>query len=140
MGKVEAQISRQSALWSRGSSRSSGKSAKSTIAYRSIFDELPILSHQSLLILSGAISMQIAQTLGVQLGLKYEDILDMKSVNQPPVITIFEILWTWRGKQVQAEMVEQLANALIEINQKHFADVILTVGREKRPLKRSDFK
>jgi len=84
--------------------------------------------------------MQIAQTLGVQLGLKYEDILDMKSVNQPPVITIFEILWTWRGKQVQAEMVEQLANALIEINQKHFADVILTVGREKRALKRSDFK
>ncbi|XP_033762038.1 uncharacterized protein LOC117343686 isoform X2 [Pecten maximus] len=126
--------------WSRGSTRSSTKSVRSSIQYRSIFDDVPILSHQSLLALSSAINIQVAQVLGSQLGLPYEDIMDIKSINQPPVVTIFEILWEWRGKVATPDQVEQLVQSFNQINQKYFADVILKANREKRGLTRKDFQ
>ncbi|OWF38214.1 hypothetical protein KP79_PYT19425 [Mizuhopecten yessoensis] len=126
--------------WSRGSTRSSTKSVRSSIQYRSIFDDVPILSHQSLLALSSSINIQVAQVLGSQLGLSYEDILDIKSINQPPVVTIFEILWEWRGKVATPDQVEQLVKSFSEINQTYFADVIMKVNREKRGLTRNDFQ
>ncbi|XP_062599783.1 uncharacterized protein LOC134261360 [Saccostrea cucullata] len=124
--------------WSRGSQKSS-KSVRSTIVYRSMFDEVPVLSHQSLLVLAGALPHQYATSLGVALRLPYEDILDIKALDQPPIITNFEILWKWRGKVASVEMVDALANAFREIKQKKFIDVIMKANCEKRPLKHGDF-
>lgn len=109
------------------------------IAYP-VSDDVPILSHQSLLALASSISIQVAQVLGSQLGIPYEDILDIKSINQPPVVTIFEILWEWRGKVATPDQVEQLVKSFCEINQNYFADVISKVYREKRGLTRNDFQ
>jgi len=106
----------------------------------SITDDIPVLRHQSLLALASSISIQVAQMLGIQLGIPYEDILDMKTINQPHVVTIFEILWEWRGKVASPELVEELVRSLNAINQKQFADVVSRANKERRGLRRSDFR
>ncbi|XP_052096042.1 uncharacterized protein LOC127731152 [Mytilus californianus] len=122
------------------SSRSSGRSVKSTLAYKAIFEEVPVLSHQSLLILAGAMSVETAQMLGVELGLQNEDILNLKTVNQPTVLTVFEILWMWRGKQVSKNDADQLIECLKRIESVHLANVVAKANREKRYLTRTDLK
>ena len=103
-----------------------------------ISDDVPVLSHQSLLILAGALPSEYATTLGVALRVPYEDILDIKALDQPSVITNFEILWKWRGKVASQEMVDALVNGLREIKQKRLIDVIMRANAEKRHIKHSD--
>ena len=103
-----------------------------------ISDDVPVLSHQSLLILAGALPSEYATTLGVALRVPYEEILDIKALDQPSVITNFEILWKWRGKVVSQEMVDALVNGLREIKQKRLIDVIMRANAEKRHIKHSD--
>ena len=103
-------------------------------------DEVPVLSHQSLLILAGAMSVETAQILGVELGLPNEDILNIKTVNQPTVLTVFEILWAWRGKQVSLDMADQLIDCLKRIESFHLVSVVSKAHREKRYITRLDLK
>ncbi|CAC5397359.1 unnamed protein product [Mytilus coruscus] len=105
-----------------------------------IKEEVPVLSHQSLLILAGAMSVETAQMLGVELGLQNEDILNLKTVNQPTVLTVFEILWMWRGKQVSKNDADQLIECLKRIESVHLANVVAKANREKRYLTRTDLK
>lgn len=102
-------------------------------------EDVPVLSHQSLLVLAGVLPLEYATTLGVALRVPYEDILDIKALDQPPVITNFEILWKWRGKIASLEMVDALVSALREVKQKRLIDVIMQASSEKRHLKHSDF-
>lgn len=103
-------------------------------------EEVPVLSHQSLLILAGAMSVETAQMLGVELGLQNEDILNLKTVNQPTVLTVFEILWMWRGKQVNKNDADQLIECLKRIESVHLSTVVAKANREKRYLTRTDLK
>lgn len=102
-------------------------------------EDVPVLSHQSLLVLAGALPHEYATTLGVALKVPYEDILDIKALDQPRVITNFEILWKWRGKIASLEMVDALVNALREVKQTRLIDVIMLASSEKRHLKHKDF-
>ncbi|KAK3109164.1 hypothetical protein FSP39_024505, partial [Pinctada imbricata] len=102
-------------------------------------NEVPLLSHQSLLILAGVIPCQLIEPLGVALGIEYEDILEIKIQNQPPVVTSYEILWKWRGKIANPEATDILVKALREINQNSIVETMIRVNKEKRGLTRNDF-
>ena len=84
--------------------------------------------------------MQQGQSLATQLGLTHEDIMDVKSVDQPIVVAIFELLWQWRGKVPEPDKIDQLIKALKETKQKDTADIVARVSKEKRSLRRSDFQ
>lgn len=99
-----------------------------------------MLSHQSLLVLAGAMSVETAQTLGVELGIENEAILNIKTINQPTVLTVFEILWSWRGKQADNYKADRLIDSLKKIEYNHLASVVAKANREKRYIVRTDLK
>lgn len=99
-----------------------------------------MLSHQSLLVLAGAMSVETAQILGVDLGLENEAILNIKTINQPTVLTVFEILWLWRGKQASNLMAVRLIDSLKRIEFNRLANVVAKANRERRYIVRTDLR
>lgn len=102
-------------------------------------EDVFVLSYQSLLVLVGVLFFEYVIMLGVVLRVFYEDILDIKVLDQFFVIINFEILWKWCGKIVSLEMVDVLVSVFCEVKQKRFIDVIMLVSFEKCYFKYSDF-
>lgn len=102
-------------------------------------EDVFVLSYQSLLVLVGVLFFEYVIMLGVVLRVFYEDILDIKVLDQFFVIINFEILWKWCGKIVSLEMVDVLVSVFCEVKQKRFIDVIMLVSLEKCYFKYSDF-
>lgn len=102
-------------------------------------EDVFVLSYQSLLVLVGVLFFEYVIMLGVVLRVFYEDILDIKVLDQFFVIINFEILWKWCGKIVSLEMVDVLVSVFCEVKQKRLIDVIMLVSFEKCYFKYSDF-
>lgn len=102
-------------------------------------EDVFVLSYQSLLVLVGVLFFEYVIMLGVVFRVFYEDILDIKVLDQFFVIINFEILWKWCGKIVSLEMVDVLVSVFCEVKQKRFIDVIMLVSFEKCYFKYSDF-
>lgn len=102
-------------------------------------EDVFVLSYQSLLVLVGVLFFEYVIMLGVVFRVFYEDILDIKVLDQFFVIINFEILWRWCGKIVSLEMVDVLVSVFCEVKQKRFIDVIMLVSFEKCYFKYSDF-
>lgn len=102
-------------------------------------EDVFVLSYQSLLVLVGVLFFEYVIMLGVVFRVFYEDILDIKVLDQFFVIINFEILWKWCGKIVSLEMVDVLVSVFCEVKQKRLIDVIMLVSFEKCYFKYSDF-
>lgn len=102
-------------------------------------EDVFVLSYQSLLVLVGVLFFEYVIMLGVVLRVFYEDILDIKVLDQFFVIINFEILWKWCGKIVSLEMVDVFVSVFCEVKQKRLIDVIMLVSFEKCYFKYSDF-
>lgn len=102
-------------------------------------EDVFVLSYQSLLVLVGVLFFEYVIMLGVVFRVFYEDILDIKVLDQFFVIINFEILWRWCGKIVSLEMVDVFVSVFCEVKQKRLIDVIMLVSFEKCYFKYSDF-
>ncbi|KAL4222920.1 hypothetical protein ACF0H5_018960 [Mactra antiquata] len=121
-------------------SRPQTRSARETVRYRAIFDDVPVLSHQSLLALATYLKIDTVQNLAYELGVPYDDVIDIKNSGLPVVMINFNILWKWRGEKATRQQVQQLINAFRMCGYSHIGEKIMDAGNEKRALSKEEFK
>ncbi|XP_052806587.1 uncharacterized protein LOC128235830 [Mya arenaria] len=120
-------------------SRPATTSAKESRSFRAIFDSVPVLSHQSMLVLCTYIKTDTVQNVAYELNVPYDHVLQTKLSGQPSVMINFNILWHWRGDKGSRHKVQELIDAFRLCGQAHIAQKIMDAGNAKRPLTRDDF-
>ncbi|KAH3715401.1 uncharacterized protein LOC127855922 [Dreissena polymorpha] len=120
-------------------SRPATCSARESKNYRTIFDAVPVLSHQSLLALCTYVKVETVQNVAYELNVPYEYVIENKVSDQPRVMINFNILWKWRGHKATRQMVQDLIDAFRICGHAHIGDKIMNAGNEKRALTKEDF-
>ncbi|XP_045169614.1 uncharacterized protein LOC123532272 [Mercenaria mercenaria] len=121
-------------------SRPATRSARESVKYRAVFDEVPVLSHQSILSLCSYLKIETVQNVAYELGVPYDDVMEAKCSGEPPVMINYNILWKWRGNKPAREKVQHLINAFRICGYSHIGEKIMNAGNQKRALTKEEFK
>lgn len=97
-----------------------------------------MLSHKSLLSMSSVLTIQKARWLAMTLGVNADTVSRIMDLEKPLVLSIFEILMSWRGDQPEEEMIDELVKALESMNENRLAEVVQRVGICKQNIEKED--